>query len=313
MTLCDPGDNVLYAEWTYPSELAAADPLGIKAVPVPVDNESMRSDALFKLLTMWDENEHGGPRPRVMYTVPVGQNPTGAASLQWERDIYNACVKFNAMILEDDPLSPRGAPCNMTRSNDVFLNSLAPNYLRQNKSIDYQGHVVRSDSFSKTIVLGCRLGWFTCIPLFSERFERQRETLTQGPSGLSQVNPQLPPGLVAALLLNWRFDGYVRWLQGLRGQYRERRDLCVDLFAELQINFRNHTSFNRLGHQALESKICQEFAGAGVLVGPGFTFSPRSPEFVDDDGLGHIRLSFGNAVVSAVARLQETQLIDSIL
>lgn len=40
----------------------------------------MRSDDLRKVLAEWDEDERGAKRPRLMYTVPVGQNPTGAVS-----------------------------------------------------------------------------------------------------------------------------------------------------------------------------------------------------------------------------------------
>ena len=39
----------------------------------------------------------------------------------------------------------------------------------------------------KTIAPGCRLGWFTCNPVFAERLERQGETTTQAPCGFGQV------------------------------------------------------------------------------------------------------------------------------
>ncbi len=62
MTLCNPGDTVLTCEWTYPSAIATTNPLGIKAIPVPLDGEGMRSDALLEILSTWDENERGMPR-----------------------------------------------------------------------------------------------------------------------------------------------------------------------------------------------------------------------------------------------------------
>ena len=70
-----------------------------------------------------------------------------------------------------------------------------------------------------------RLGWFTCSPLFAERLERIGETSTQAPCGLGQA-------LAVALLSQWSFDGYVRWLRGLREQYKFRRDFFVDRLAE---------------------------------------------------------------------------------
>jgi aromatic amino acid aminotransferase I len=62
MTLCDPGDTIVTTEWTYPSALAAAKPLGIKIISVPLDGEGMRSDALFELLATLDESVRGAPR-----------------------------------------------------------------------------------------------------------------------------------------------------------------------------------------------------------------------------------------------------------
>ncbi|KAF9451689.1 PLP-dependent transferase [Macrolepiota fuliginosa MF-IS2] len=351
MTLCDPGDVILTCEWTYPSAVATAHPLGIKPIPVPIDGEGMRSDALFEILSTWDEVERGAKRPRVMYTVPVGQNPTGATMhAQRKKEIYKNCVQFDVIIVEDDPYyflqegpyvprkdRPVYAKANM--NNEGFLTSLVPSYL----SLDYQGRVVRLDTFSKTIAPGCRLGWFTCNPLFAERFERQGETSTQAPCGFGQA-------VVASLLMNWKFDGYVRWLQGLRAQYRERRNFCLDCFGDffelearstastaiydgyiktkpiqpsnkwteefvhrekrfpvfsfvpptsgmfvwLQINFRDHSSFGRLGHKNLERRLMKEFAEAGVLIGPGFFFDPNMLDDANDEGPGHFRLSFSN-------------------
>jgi aromatic amino acid aminotransferase I len=61
--------------------------------------------------------------------------------------------------------------------------------------------------------------------LFAERLERIGETSTQNPCGLGQT-------LVMALLAQWTFDGYIRWLRGLRTQYKHRRDFFVDCLAE---------------------------------------------------------------------------------
>lgn len=73
---------------------------------------------------------------------------------------------------------------NSSKKDDrTFIDSLAPSFLK----FDYQGRVVRLDSFSKTIAPGSRLGWFTCNPVFAERFERQAETSTQNPCGFGQV------------------------------------------------------------------------------------------------------------------------------
>ena len=70
-----------------------------------------------------------------------------------------------------------------------------------------------------------RLGWFTCSLLFEEQLERIGEMSTQNPCGLSLA-------LVMALPTQWTFDGYFRWLRGLRTQYKHRRDFFIDCLAQ---------------------------------------------------------------------------------
>jgi len=91
-----------------------------------------------------------------------------------------------------------------TETDAEFLASLVPSYLK----LDYQGRVVRIDTFSKTICPGSRLGWTTCNPLFAERLERANESSTQAASGFAQA---LVGGLLAE---QWGFEGYLRWLKG---------------------------------------------------------------------------------------------------
>ncbi|KAG9219324.1 hypothetical protein CCMSSC00406_0001734 [Pleurotus cornucopiae] len=231
-TFCNPGDGVLVSEWTYPSAIASMAPYNVKPVAVPMDGQGMSSAGLRKVLSEWDESATGMPRPGLMYIVPVGQNPTGATMcVERKREIYDICVEFDVLIAEDDPYyflqegpyvhkTERSASVQFN-SDEEYLSHLAPSFL----SIDYQGRVIRLDSFSKTVSPGCRLGWFTCNPIFAERLERQGETSTQAPCGYGQ-------SLVTALLLNWGYDGYVRWLRALGSQYQLRRNFILDCLGD---------------------------------------------------------------------------------
>ncbi|PSR73704.1 hypothetical protein PHLCEN_2v10623 [Hermanssonia centrifuga] len=231
-TLCNPGEIFLTEEWTYPSALYSSLPYNIKPVAVAMDSEGMRADALRKVLSEWDEEARGAKRPHVMYTVPVGQNPSGATmGASRKKAIYDICVEYDVIIVEDDPYyflqqgqykarSERSVE-TVKNDGDIFLHNLAPSYLK----FDYQGRVIRLDTFSKYVAPGSRLGWFTCSPLLAERLERQGETTTQAPSGLSQ-------SLITKLLTTWKYDGYVRWLHGLAIEYRTRRDYFIDCLAD---------------------------------------------------------------------------------
>lgn len=80
LTLCNPGEMFITEEWTYPSAVYSSKPYGINPIPIAMDSEGMRADDLRKTLAEWDAKARGAPRPHVMYTVPVGQNPSGAVS-----------------------------------------------------------------------------------------------------------------------------------------------------------------------------------------------------------------------------------------
>lgn len=139
-------------------------------------------------------------------------------------------------------MNSNGHVCSTTRmrrgksSGSAFLDSLVPSYL----SIDVDGRVIRLDTFSKTIAPGCRLGWITAQPAIVEKIQRITEVSTQQPSGFVQ-------SLVAEMLIGpdkydfgaakteeeargWKIDGWIRWLEGLRGNYERRmRIMCETL------------------------------------------------------------------------------------
>lgn len=76
--LMDKGDAILCEEYTYPhvSE-SMVQPQGYIAVPLTMDSTGI-VPSLFRE-TMESLRAAGKPLPRLLYTVPVGQNPTGVS------------------------------------------------------------------------------------------------------------------------------------------------------------------------------------------------------------------------------------------
>ena len=198
----------------------------------------------------------------------MGQNPTsGLLSLTRRKEIYAVCQKYNVLIVEDDPYwylqypsanvlstRARGHPVSPNFPTDPnhnyhagsrnktsgypFLDSLVPSYLH----IDTDGRVIRLDTFSKTVAPGCRLGWITAQPAICDQILRITETSTQQPSGFVQ-------SLIAELIMGphsddndgkgggksgagWKADGWVRWLEGLRGNYERRMQTMSEVLEE---------------------------------------------------------------------------------
>jgi DNA-binding transcriptional MocR family regulator len=256
-------EGLLVEEFAYMNAIQAARPRGMNIVPVALDDEGMMASGkggLEDVLQNWDEQR--GKRPHLIYTVTIGQNPTsGTLGVSRRKEIYALCVKYDIIIIEDDPywylqfpsanassIAARGHPTSVDAqpgqrnyntpksSGYAFLDSLVPSYL----SVDTEGRVVRLDTFSKTVAPGCRLGWITTQPALAERILRITETSTQQPSGFVQ-------SLIAELLIGpqsskdggrggekdgsgWQMDGWVRWLEGLRGNYERRMQvMCTVL------------------------------------------------------------------------------------
>lgn len=261
-------EGLLCEEFAYMNALQAAQPRGLNIAPVVVDDEGMMAygkGGLEDVLGNWDKNK--GKRPHLMYTVTMGQNPTsGLLSLKRRKEIYSLCQKYDVIIVEDDPywclqypsahelsLKARGKVISENfpvgeynyntasggkSSGYAFLDSLVPSYL----SVDTDGRVVRLDTFSKTIAPGCRLGWITAQPDVVEKILRISETSTQQPSGFVQ-------SVVAELIVGpsgngdpgkggskdgsgWKVDGWVRWLEGLRGNYERRMQMMAATLEE---------------------------------------------------------------------------------
>jgi DNA-binding transcriptional MocR family regulator len=181
-------------------------------------------------------------------------------SVKRRKELYALCSKYDVIIIEDDPYwylqfpsatgkeaEARGlaAPRVQERhkfdksSGFPFLDSLVPSYL----NVDYDGRVVRLDTFSKTVAPGCRLGWITTQPAIVERILRITESSTQQPSGFVQsmiaeliIGPQPAVAEFAKkskadqlAFTGWKVDGWVRWLAGLRGQYERRMNRMCDI------------------------------------------------------------------------------------
>lgn len=182
----------------------------------------------------------------------IGQNPTsGVQPVSRRKEIYALCSKYDVLIIEDEPYwyiqfpSSAGHPPHNVQfqpdrpaytlpkgaktSGFEYLDSLVPSYL----SMDTDGRVIRLDTFSKTVAPGCRLGWITAQPAIIERLLRITESTTSQPSGFVQA-------MIAELIMGpqskatsagrggakngqgWKVDGWVRWLEGLRGVYERR-------------------------------------------------------------------------------------------
>ena len=91
----DPGDVVVVEAPTYLGGLMAFRGYEADVRGVPLDDAGMRVDVLADLLA-------GGLRPKIVYTIPDYQNPTGLSmSAERRRELVDLARRYDFLILED--------------------------------------------------------------------------------------------------------------------------------------------------------------------------------------------------------------------
>jgi kynurenine/2-aminoadipate aminotransferase len=174
--LVDEGDPVLVEDPTYSGALSVFRPYNCNIIGVKTDQDGLVPDALRHVLQNW---KSGLRRPRVLYTIPTGQNPSGTTLPNARRRaVYDIAAEHDLLIIEDDPY------WNLRFDGEADLRSLW--------SLDTEGRVIRLDSFSKIVSSGFRLGWVSGPKTLVERIQldqqvkRQMESLCISSSFLSE-------------------------------------------------------------------------------------------------------------------------------
>lgn len=163
-------DSLLIEAPTYSGTLAALEAKGCNLVGVPTDDSGLNPENLRHVLDEWTPQM--GKKPRVLYTIPTGANPTGASmSMERKREVYRIAQEHDLLIVEDDPYYYMQYAAVRTAS---FF------------SIDTDGRVLRTDSFSKILSSGVRIGVVTGPKQLVEQMCLHNQATIMHASGLAQ-------------------------------------------------------------------------------------------------------------------------------
>ncbi|MFH1845423.1 MAG: PLP-dependent aminotransferase family protein [bacterium] len=189
----DPGDTVIVEDPTYIGALQTFRMAGARLVSVPCDEAGLRTDILASLL-----ERH---RPKLIYTLPTFQNPSGTVmSLERRQQLLELALRHQVPIVEDDPYSLlhfQGEP------------------VQPLKALDRHGVVIYLSTISKVLYPGLRLGW-----LVAPREVARQFTLAKQVMDLHSSTPA-----------QWVVDRFLRrgylddHLATVRQVYRQRRDV----------------------------------------------------------------------------------------
>ncbi|MQG07134.1 MAG: PLP-dependent aminotransferase family protein [SAR202 cluster bacterium] len=143
--LINPGDYVITEQYVYMGTTKQLTHYDANIVGSPMDEQGLIPEKLEDTI-LNIKNKHG-VIPKMLYTIPEHQNPTGSTLPKSRRiEIINICHKYGIPILEDD--------CYI---DNRFEGSPEPAFA----SLDDSGMVIYVGTFSKLIAPGLRMGYFT--------------------------------------------------------------------------------------------------------------------------------------------------------
>lgn len=211
--LIDPGeDTVLCETLTYPCFLETCVPLRIKTVAIEMDDKGIDPSNLEETLQNWDTNESTKhlKRPKLIYLMPTGHNPTGITlSLERRRRVVELANKYNFLIIEDDPYY------HLQLDDNEHIPSLL--------KFDTEGRVIRIDSFSKMLMPGLRVSIVTANKLFINKLSMHNDLSIHSAAASSQMILQM-------IFNDWGQSGFKDWLFHLQNLYRKRRAVLLNAF-----------------------------------------------------------------------------------
>lgn len=237
--ILNPDDVVLIEEFTFTPFLQNVRNVG--GIPIPTkldlshDSEGIDIDYLTDLLENWEERKPGLRKPKALYTIPTGQNPTGLTqSLALRKKVYALAEKHDFIIIEDDPYGYLTLPAfqkptatvkldNYLTVDEYLKDHLTPSYL----TIDTKGRVIRVETFSKLFAPGLRLGFIVAHKRIIEVITKYSEIVVRAPSGASQT--------IFTNVIKQAFggvDGWLNWILKMRATYSHRKDVLLNTIYE---------------------------------------------------------------------------------
>lgn len=278
-TLVGPGDKVIVEGPTFLATIQCFRLYGADLVSAPIDAHGVQVDRLEALIA-----EH---RPKFVYLIPTFGNPSGALlSLERRRKVLELAVKYQTLIVEDDPygdlyFSPEPPPPSL-----LALSGEVPG------SREWLAHC---GSMSKVLSPGLRVGWLVAPAELLAKATMCKQFSDAHTSTFAQAT-------AAQYLRSGRMPAT---LKHVRQVYAERAQAMGDaLRRELgdAIAFTQPQGglffWARLTGAGGKLRDAGEFARRAIE--QGVAFVPGAPFFARDPDTSSLRLSFATAGVDKI-------------
>lgn len=162
--MIEPGDCVFAEDPTYPGALESLRASGAKIIGIPIDKNGLRVDEFERKLEVF--------RPKLVYLMPIVQNPTGLSmSQKTKRKILGLAHFYDFYVIEDDY-------CSGILYDEVESAPL--------KAYDRDDRVIYIRSLSHMFVSGMRLGYLITPSKLADSLKSVKRMTDIQTSGLIQ-------------------------------------------------------------------------------------------------------------------------------
>ncbi|MEO5895192.1 MAG: PLP-dependent aminotransferase family protein [Vicinamibacterales bacterium] len=266
--LIDPGDAVIIDRPGYLGAIQSFRAAGAKLIGWDVLHADV--DELEDLLVRY--------RPKLIYTNPTFQNPTGVTMpIRTRRELLKLAERYRVPIVEDGTY------------RELYFNEAPPPSLHD---LDTQNLVIHLNSFSKVLAPGLRLGWLSATPSIVDQIAIIKQRLDPHTQNLVQF-------AMARLLRDGSFD---RHLKTLRAEHARR---CTQIIAAVHkhvplgaIRFARPRGglylWCRLAAGVSARALLEQALTNGVAFVPGHAFYP------DPAGESELRLCFSSVTPASI-------------
>jgi DNA-binding transcriptional MocR family regulator len=266
--LIDPGDAVIMDRPGYLGAIQSFRAAGAKLVGW--DLARADSDELEDLLVRY--------RPKLIYTNPTFNNPTGTTlPIRARREVLSLAQRYRVPIVED------------ATYRELYFRDPPPPSLRD---LDAPDIVIYLNSFSKVLAPGLRLGWLSAAPSIVDQIAIIKQRLDPHTQNLVQF-------AMAELIRDGSFDAH---LQTLRAEHARR---CTAMLHAIQRHFPpGALHFARpQGGLYLWCRVAAPISTRALLdraLASGVAFVPGHAFYPDPAGDSELRICFSSVLPAAV-------------
>jgi len=275
-TFINPGDKVIVESPSYLGGLSAFKLYQSKFETVPLEEDGADLDKLRKIMERSDE------KPKLFYTVPTFQNPSGITySKEKRKELAEIAYEYDLLLLEDNPYEKLRFSGDGIKS----LKAYAPE------------NTIYTSTFSKILSPGFRVAWI-CAPkeIVDKLIIVKQATDLCSNSYVQYITYQL--------LLRGLIDRHIPWTAAI---YKEKRDIMIESMEEyfpdeatwvtpeggmfMWVTFPENVNTKKIFPEALKENVAYVHGGAFYIEG----------------GYNHMRLSFAyetnERIVEGIKRL----------